>query len=122
MTHRAGAGPLAKDAKIMGLILDTRLTMKAHISSTYQKAMGTPHQILTLKNILPPHYLTNLYKQCVWPILEFGMIGYMHASEAELKRLENVQKLLFIKSRGSDVTEGVGTWNPNPPRLVNLAR
>ena len=60
----------------LGVVLDCRLTVTSHIQSFINKARGGTGMLRLLSSYLPRHTLSQLYKLCVRPNLDYGDIIY----------------------------------------------
>ena len=108
-TYHINSSPLQRVAEVrdLGIVLDTKLTFSAHISSIMSKAnkalgllirsfqTGLPKQKLNRKALMAA-YCAN-----VRSILEYGSVVWSGAAKTHLKRLERIQHkfLLWLAAR-----------------------
>ncbi|KAF4655481.1 hypothetical protein FOL47_009418, partial [Perkinsus chesapeaki] len=76
---------------LLGLRIDPGLTMSVHFDHVLKRVAVRTAQLLRLRPFMDTEQLGRCFKQYCWPYLEYGMPGFIHASEAQLKRLDACQ-------------------------------
>ena len=74
--------------KILGVVLDSKLTFKAHIKEQLKKACAKASALQRLRKFIPKYVMVRLYKAYVLPHLEY-------CSPAENTKLENTNYYLL---------------------------
>ena len=86
--------------RMLGVELDSALTMEKHFDIQIAKGHKAVTKLLRLRRYLSTADLARLYRILVWPHLEYGMMGFQHASETQLARLDKVQNR-FVRVTGA---------------------
>ena len=86
--------------RVLGVQLDSALTMEKHFDIQIAKGHKAVTKLLRLRRYLSSADLARLYRILVWPHLEYGMMGFQHASATQLARLDKVQAR-FVRVTGA---------------------
>lgn len=74
-----------------GVLIDDKLSMAAHIDYRLAAARLYLVRLRRLRPFFTPAKMAALYKLFMWGRLEYGSASYAHASEAQLRRLDDFQ-------------------------------
>ncbi len=115
--------PVGKSAKFLGVIFDSGLTYRTHIDEILSRC----HSRLNLMKCLrgtnwgaDADTLVTLYKQSIRPLLEYGSLSFITASNTQLSRLQKVQNhalRIAYKAPIYTPTDWLHKW-ANIPRLT----
>lgn len=86
--------PEVQSVKYLGLILDSRLTWKNHITNIVQKIRFRIHQLKHLLSITSPlalRYKCLIYKSIIRPIWQYGCPIWSSASATQIRRIQTLQ-------------------------------
>ena len=78
--------------KFLGMIIDSKLEWKEHISCVKNKISSGIYAINKVKHILNHRHLTTLYFSLIHPYLDYGISLWGSTHNTYLKRLVTVQK------------------------------
>ena len=81
------------EMKVLGFILDNKLSFKSHVLQSCKKASSICYLLVRLKNLgFTPEVLTLLYKSLVLSILTYGLPVWGGAPISTLQNIDKVQK------------------------------
>lgn len=121
--------PLSKTVKYLGVILDSKLSMNAHLENLKNKASKTLWATKSMVSRtwgLKPYMMTWIYKQILTPRLLFGSICFWHRvskSKKLQKILEQIQRLAMLMITGatkSTPTSALSVITNLPPLDIQI--
>lgn len=83
-----------KEAKYLGIILDTKLTFGSHVKEARNKANRARcslYPLLNRNSKLSPEVRIKIYRSVIRPIMTYGSIAWHTASNTTLRQLETIQ-------------------------------
>ena len=79
----------------MGITFDNRMTFTKHFEETLERCNQTFHPLRILGNKkwgpLSPTTILQIYKQCLRPIFEYGIVSTITISESVINKIQRVQ-------------------------------
>ena len=88
--------------KFLGTTIDNRMTFTEHFEEILERCNQKFHRlrILVNKKWSPsPETILQIYKQCVRPILEYGIVSTITVSETVITKIQRVQNSLIRLAR-----------------------
>jgi len=104
------------DFKMLGTLIDPKLSMQPCIEAILQKARPKIRAILRLRHIYSISGLIGQYKTHIWGISEYSNGAIILASASQLKRLDKMQRW-FLYCLGITDVEAFLDYNFAPPSL-----
>ena len=86
-------------AKLLGITFDHRFSFKKHFEDILERCQQKYHRIRMLVNQKwgpSPQTILQIYKQCIRPIFEYGVISTITVSDTVITKLKKLQNS-FIK-------------------------
>ena len=80
--------------KFLGIIFDSKLTFQKHFEDVLERCNHRYHRLRLLANKKwgpSPATLTQIYKQCVRPIFEYGSLSTITASDNIISKIQRLQ-------------------------------
>ena len=80
--------------KFLGITFDNRMTFTKHFEEILERCNQTFHRLRILVNKKwgpSPETILQIYKQCVRPILEYGIVSTITVSETVITKIQRVQ-------------------------------
>ena len=77
--------------KYLGITLDSRLTMKAHINQVIKNVAYRSYTMSKVAKFLPSSLLLTMYKTYILPILDQGDTLFMHKDQDLLNKMQRQQ-------------------------------
>ena len=105
-----------EDWKLLGTLLDSRLSMKPCIEMLLSKLRPKIRALCRLQHMYSVKQMLNLFKAHIWSILEYSNGALILACETQLKRLDSMQRG-FLREMGLTDTEAFVTYNFAPPSM-----
>ena len=85
--------PLVENMKVLGIIIDSRLTFLPHVSKTTSRASANLFLLLKLKRLgYRANDLPLLYQSLVLSVLTYGLEVWGGAAKSVLRKVDAVQK------------------------------
>ena len=81
--------------KILGVVLDSKLTFKAHIKEQLKKACAKASALRRIRKFIPKYVMVRLYKAYVLPHLEYCSPLLLGIGNAETTKMENTNYYLL---------------------------
>ena len=81
--------------KILGVVLDSKLTFKVHIKEQLKKACVKASALRRLRKFIPKYVMVSLYKAYVLPHLEYCSPLLLGIGNAETTKMENTNYYLL---------------------------
>ena len=78
--------------KYLGVLMDSSLTWKYHISHVASKISKTIGIISKLRHFIPRNTLVNIYRSLILPHLSYGIVVWGQAAKVHLDRILKLQK------------------------------
>ena len=78
--------------KYLGVLIDSNLTWKYHISHVASKVSKTIGIIARLRHFIPMNALLNIYRSLVFPYLSYGLVAWGQAAQTHLNKIFILQK------------------------------
>jgi len=88
-------------AKLLGIILDDKLSFKNHINSIVSKLSSISYALLKIKHFVPKSILKKIYHGLVYPHLLYGIGDWGSTSEYLLQPLKTIHKKIVRHLSGS---------------------
>ena len=85
--------------KFLGITFDNRMTFTEHFEEILERCNNKFHRLRILVNKKwgpSPAAILHIYKQCIRPIFEYGMVSTITVSESVIKKIQRVQNY-FIR-------------------------
>ena len=82
--------------KFLGITLDNRMTFTKHSEEILERCNQTFHRLIILVNKKwgpSPATILQIYKKCVRPIFEYGIVSTITVSETVITKIQRVQTL-----------------------------
>ena len=82
------------DIKFLGITFDNRMTFTKHFEEILERRNQKFHRLRILVNKKwgpSPATILQIYKQCVRPIFEYGIVSIITVSESVIKKIQRVQ-------------------------------
>jgi hypothetical protein len=77
---------LSKSVKVLGVILDTKLTMDEHISKAIAKGFKACLSLQAIKGVRPTQ-MRQLFRSCVLPVVDYAASAWFGPSKRGTVRL-----------------------------------
>ena len=80
--------------KLLGIIFDNRMTFTKHFEEIVERCNQKFHRLRILVNRkwgLSPKTILQIYKQCVRPIFEYGIVSTITVLESVINKIQRVQ-------------------------------
>ena len=84
--------------KSLGITFDNRMTFTKHFEETLQRFNNKYHCLRILVNKKwgsSPATMLQIYRQCVRPIFEYGIVSTITVSESVINKIQRLQKSFF---------------------------
>ena len=78
--------------KYLGVLIDSNLTWKYHISHVASKVSKTIGIIARLRHFIPMSALLHIYRSLVLPYLSYGLVAWGQAAQTHLNKIFTLQK------------------------------
>ena len=103
--------------KFLGITFDNRMTFVKHFEEILERCNQKFHHLRILVNEKwspSPTTILHIYKQCVRPIFEYGIVSTITVSDTIIKKIQRVQNSFISTSSskicvGSPIALGLGT-------------
>ena len=82
--------------KFLGITFDNRMTFRKHFEEILEHCNQKFHRLRILVNKKwgpSPETILQIYKQCVRPIFEYGIVSTITVSETVITKIQRVQNL-----------------------------
>ena len=94
------------ECKYLGLIIDSKLSYHAHISSVTERLGRQCGVISKLRHFVPRYQLIEYYRNVVCPIIQYGVLVYGCCSFSSLSPIHQLQKriikVIYFRKRHDD--------------------
>ena len=84
--------------KFLGITFDSKFTFKKHFEEILGRCNTRYHRtrLLTIKKWRPsPSTILQIYKQCVWPIFEYGSLSTITTFDTIISEIQRLQNKFF---------------------------
>lgn len=78
--------------KYLGILIDSNLTGKHHISHIASKISKSVGIICRLRHLAPFSTLLNIYRSLIYPYLSYGLVAWGQAAKSDMEKILILQK------------------------------
>ena len=78
--------------KYLGVLIDSNLTWKQHISHIASKLSKIIGIICRLRHLAPFSTLSNIYRSLIYPYLSYGLVAWGQATKSHIQTILTLQK------------------------------